>query len=62
MQASDNILTYKGIELLNNDIYYNVLLNTDANDIEHLCQSNKQFHSLCNNEFWQAKIKLDYPL
>lgn len=42
-------------------IDYNVLYNLPVNDILNMCQINKQFASVCNDEYyWKNKFNLDY--
>ena len=60
--VNNNPLVYKGIYALNNDIYTNLLLNANPNDVDQLCQSNTQFYNLCDEGFWKAKINMDYPM
>lgn len=59
---SRNVLKYEDANLLNDDIYYNILINTDANDVLNLCQSNKQLDRLCDDNFWKNKLAADYPI
>lgn len=35
-----------------NDTLYEILLNTDLNDLESLCQSNKQFRKVCQDKYF----------
>lgn len=60
--TTNNPLIYQGIYALNNDIYTNLLLNANPNDVDQLCQSNSQFYKLCDEGFWKAKINVDYPM
>jgi hypothetical protein len=43
-------------------IDYHILYFLPAEDVLNMCQVNKQFAAICNDEFyWETKFKYDYP-
>lgn len=45
---------------LNDEIIYNILLNSNIHDIRNLCQSNIQFKNICHDKhFWVDKFNHD---
>lgn len=49
------------IPVNNQDIFYNIMLNSDIKDINSLCRTNNLANQLCNsNYFWKDKFNIDY--
>lgn len=49
------------METLPKDIQREILLQTDIIDIYHLCQTNKQYSSMCrDNQLWEFKYRQDF--
>ena len=45
---------------LNDDILYNILLQTNINDIKSVCLSNKVYNTICKDiNFWKYKFIQD---
>ncbi len=43
-----------------NDLYYEILLNSDIEDIDNLCMINKSFNNICQSKyFWIDKFNKD---
>jgi len=54
------------VESMTNDVLYNILLNAEDDEMNHLCLTNQYAQRLCHNfDFWQHKmnhLQLDYFL
>lgn len=47
---------------INNDIVYNIFLNSKYNEIIELCSVNKQYYLTCQNEnLWLSLLQRDFP-
>ena len=44
---------------MDEDIFFNILLNSDIQDIELLCSTSKKIKLLCNGYFWEQKTYHD---
>ena len=50
-------------DLFNQDMLYNIMLNSDIQDINQMCQLNIIANNICNSKmFWKEKLSIDYPL
>lgn len=62
IKALNDIKTIEKIDqsevLMNNDVLYNLLLQSSSENIKELCLVNKEAVKICNdNHFWQQKLK-----
>lgn len=62
IRALNDIKTIEKIDksemLMNNDVLYNLLLQSSSENIKELCLVNKEAVKICNdNNFWQQKLK-----
>lgn len=49
-------------ETINEDICYNILLQSNIENISNLCYINKTCYKSCNDNFWINKIKQDFNI
>lgn len=50
-------------EQINDDVLYNILLQADFKELEHLCMTNKAAVKICNDaNFWKTKLRQDQYL
>jgi hypothetical protein len=50
------------MEVLPQDLYYEIVKYLPANIILNLCQTNKYIYHICqNDQFWYEKVYYDYP-
>jgi hypothetical protein len=48
---------------INNDIIYNIFLNSKYNEIIELCSVNKQYYFMCQNEnLWLSLLQRDFSI